>query len=269
MRNSMDKRREELEELKADLHLALLMDEYAERMGKQVREEAEAAFERGELEMPPELDARCRALISEAPAAEAKKKPMRAAMRYALVAALSIILLLGTLIAVQAAGIDVFGSIATWTDSVFHFQTKDDTVIERQSVESENQIQIALREMGMPVELAPTWFPEGYEIQNVDVSGVDDPILVVQCDIQKDNYPLINVIIKKSNQFDFNNTELEKQTDPPMLYTSNSRVFYIFKNADRWVGCWSDSDYRITISGVSTEDQLVSIIDSIGGNLND
>ena len=51
----MDKRREELEERRADLHLALLMDEYAERMGKQVREEAEAAYERGELEMPPEL----------------------------------------------------------------------------------------------------------------------------------------------------------------------------------------------------------------------
>ncbi len=69
----MDKRREELEEQRADLHLALLMDEYAERMGKQIREEAEAAFERGELEISPELDTKCRALISDAPLRKQRK----------------------------------------------------------------------------------------------------------------------------------------------------------------------------------------------------
>ena len=245
------------------------MDEYAERMGKQVREEAEAAFERGELEMPPELDAKCRALISEAPAAEAKKKPMKAATRYALVAALSIALLLGTLIAVQAAGIDVFGSIASWTDSVFHFQTKEDTVAEGQSVESENQIQAALREMGMPVELAPTWFPEGYEIQSVDVSRCDDPVVYVASILQKKGSPSINIVIKKSDLPEFIGAELEKETGQPIQYSTNSKTFFLFENTGTWTGVWSDSEYYINISGVSTEEQLILILQSIGGKTND
>lgn len=264
----MDKRREELEEQKADLHLAMLMDEYAERMGKQVREEAEAAFERGELELPPELDAKCRALISDAPAAEAKKKPMRVVTRYALVAALSIVLLLSTLIAVQAAGIDVFGSIATWTDSVFHFQTAIEAVKEEQSTELENQIQTVLREVGMPAELAPTWFPDGYEIQSVTVNGVNEPVLAVVGVVCKDNSPSIIILIEKSKEQSFStDTIWEKGAQPTKIYTSNDRTFYIFENMGTWTGAWSDSTYCISVSGVASEEELLTLLDRIGGQL--
>lgn len=262
----MDKRREELEEQKADLHLALLMDEYAERMGKQVREEAEAAFERGELELPPELDAKCRALISEAPAAEAKKKPMKAVTRYALVATLSIALLLGTLIAVQAAGIDVFGSLASWSDSVFHFQNETESNPGAINEEQENPIQSALRELGLPVEFAPTWIPDGYEIQSVTISGADEPVLTVTGLVQKEGGSLITVMIEKSNQQGFIvGTVWEKDEHSAETYITNDRTFYIFNNLETWAGVWSDSEYCISLSGFASKEMLEKTLDSIGG----
>lgn len=262
----MDKRREELEEQKADLHLAMLMDEYAEQMGKQAREEAEAAFARGELEMPPELDAACRDLISEAPVAEAAKKPMKTAARYALVAAATIVLLFGTLIAVQAAGIDVFGSIATWTNSVFHFQTTVENVKEDPSAASKNQIQVALDELGIPDELAPTWFPDGYEIQSVTVNGAEEPVLTVTGLVEKDGCSLITVMIEKSTQSGFiRGTIWEKEAQSVELYTANGRAFYIFDNTETWAGVWSDSEYCISVSGLSSKDLLKRTLNSIGG----
>ena len=265
----MDKRREELEEQKADLHLAMLMDEYAERMGKQVREEAEAAFERGELELPPEPDAKCRAMISDAPDADKKKKPMRAVTRYALVAALSVALLFGTLIAVQAAGFDIFGSIATWTDSVFRFHNDYDDKPTDLDESLNNPIKTALRELGIPEDLSPVWLPDGYEFHDVVASDREDPFGIVAGVAEKAGSPSINIVIKRSNQQEFISTELEKETTTPILYTTNSRTFYVFENTGTWTGIWSDSEYSISIYNVSTKEQLISIIDSIGGNSND
>jgi hypothetical protein len=260
----MDKRREELEELQADIHLAMLMDEHAERMGKRVRDEAEAAFEKGELEIPPELDAACRALISEASAAEAKKKPMRAITRYALVAALSIVLLFGMLIAVQAAGIDVFGSIATWTDSVFHFGNND-SMTEEKTVPT-NQIQDALRDNGMPPELAPCWLPNGYEITSVNVSSSGDSRMV-NSTVNNSSAEPFYIIIEQNSAEDMSTyIRIEKDAQQVETYIWNEKTYYVFTNEGSWVAVWFDGDYAIKIFGLQTKRELYTILESIGAN---
>ena len=117
----MDKRRQELEELQNDIHLALLMDEYADSMGAEVRAEAEKAFDTGEITIPQEVDDACLSILSQTAKIEDPKKSTKTVARYLLVAAATVIALLGTMIAVQAAGINVFGRLASWTSSVFHY----------------------------------------------------------------------------------------------------------------------------------------------------
>lgn len=59
--------------------------------------------------------------LESAPAASAKPKPRHTALRTALVAVIAAACLLSCMVVVQAAGLDVFGSIARWTDSLFGF----------------------------------------------------------------------------------------------------------------------------------------------------
>lgn len=59
--------------------------------------------------------------LESAPAVSAKPKPRHTALRTALVAVIAAACLLSCMVVVQAAGLDVFGSIARWTDSLFGF----------------------------------------------------------------------------------------------------------------------------------------------------
>ena len=101
----MDKRRQELEELQDDIHLALLMDEYAESIGAEVRAEAEKAFETGELTIPKEVDDACISILAQTTKAERSKKPTKTVIRHLLVAAATVVALLGTLMVVYSASL--------------------------------------------------------------------------------------------------------------------------------------------------------------------
>ena len=54
------------EERNGLVSLGTMMYDYAEKLGQQVREKADAAFARGELTIPPELDESIRRMIEEA-----------------------------------------------------------------------------------------------------------------------------------------------------------------------------------------------------------
>ena len=164
----MDKRRQELEELHDDIHLALLMDEYANSMGAQVRVEAEEAFTSGELAIPREADDACRSILAQTTRTENRKKSSRSLARYLAVAAATIVVLFGTLVVVQASGIDVFGKLASWTDSVFHYNSNSKAK-DSQGEESGpyKEIEAALRELGLPVEFAPSRLPEGFSVTSL------------------------------------------------------------------------------------------------------
>ena len=168
----MDKRRQELEELQDDIHLALLMDEYADSMGTQVRKNAEKAFEAGEMTIPQELDDACATILAHTTRVEHSKQSARTVTRYLLVAAATVVALLCTLMVVQAAGVNVFGKLASWTDSVFHYNTEKKPVQPEENPFAE--IKTALSDLGLPVELAPCRLPDGYSITSIKQSETTD-----------------------------------------------------------------------------------------------
>lgn len=94
----MDQRRQQLIEQYEDAALSLLMDEYANEEGERLLKEFEEAKKNGDLlEMPAELDAKCRKLIDQTFAKmERKERLKRIGKSVAKVAVLTLILL-GTL----------------------------------------------------------------------------------------------------------------------------------------------------------------------------
>lgn len=58
----------------------------------------------------------------------------------------------------------------------------------------------------------------------------------------------------------------EKDDNLVEEYTSNQRTFYILSNIDSTTAAWSDAQsLEVTISGNISKDEIISIIDSIGG----
>lgn len=97
--------------------LAQLMDDYAEALGAQTLREYEQAEDGAAVD--PALDALCREIIRDSRKVQTSGR--RRALKAAGIAAAIVAALFLTLLGVQAAGVDVFGSIASWTGEVFRF----------------------------------------------------------------------------------------------------------------------------------------------------
>ena len=260
----MDKRRQELEELKDDIHLALLMDEYADSMGAQVRAEAEKAFDTGEITIPQEVDDASRSILSQTAKVERQKKSTKAVAKYLLVAAATVVLLLGTLTVVQASGINVFGRLSSWTDSVFHLNSEE--VLRQPKGEKVHpEIEAALNELDLPVSLAPVWLPDGYTVVEVE-KATDSRRKTVGIVAEKDGRMLQIVIGEYKDEQLIDSTVWEKDPGTPQIYTSNNRTFQLFQNNSKWAGVWADKPYMVSLFGFESLEELQKVIASIGEN---
>lgn len=257
----MDKRRQELEELQDDVHLALLMDEYADSMGAEVRAEVEKAFETGEISIPQEVDDACASILAQTTNHEHSKKSTKTLIRHLLVAAATVIVLLGTLVAVQAAGIDVFGRLASWTDSVFHYSSEE----KLGQIEEEPfaEIETALSNLGIPVEFAPRRLPAGYTVKSITQSETDEMAFVVI--VVENNGRDGQIIIEDYRDIGLiENALWEKNEQAASVFSSNDRDFYLIENEQGWSGTWSDGKYVVSLFSFESIEDLKILIQSIG-----
>ena len=102
------------------------------------------------------------ALPAQAPV---RQRPARRVLRTALVAAVAVVLLLGGMVAAQAAGIDVFRAAAQWTEETFRFSVPDEA---GGAWFEDYRDELSAAAVGE--ELLPTWMPEGYTIADFKVS---------------------------------------------------------------------------------------------------
>ena len=261
----MDKRRQELEELQDDIDLALLMDEYAESMGAEVRAEAEKAFENGEITIPQELDDACASILAQSSKADNHNKSTKTLVRYCLVAAATVVVLMGTLMVAQAAGINVFGKLASWTDSVFRFSSETNT-LQPEDKEELTEIECALSDLGLPTDLAPLRFPEGYAVTNIKKSETEY-VKIVGVSAEMEGQ-MVQVSIEE--HIDAGMTDKaswEKNHQSAQVFISNGRAFYIFENEQGWSASWFDGRYTISLFGYTSYEDILVTIQSIGERL--
>ena len=84
------------------------------------------------------------------------------------------------MVTVQATGIDVFGAVGRWTDSLFYFESGYDSVEkpkEKQFLPAEI-IKDSLLSYRLPSELVPSWFPDGFDISEINFSATEDAQIV-------------------------------------------------------------------------------------------
>lgn len=169
---------------------------------------------------------------------------------------------LALMIGAQAAGIDVFGNLVRWTDETFHF------VLPNRGAEVSpyyEPFRKALEDNGLPGELAPKWYPEGFVTEGPEVEESGHGRLVC---LRFHNAAGKEFAVSVGHRSDFGrlgSKAYEKDVGTVEVYTSGKRSFYIFANfRDTTWATWSEGDIEESIRGNLSVDEIKNIIDSIG-----
>ena len=196
------------------------------------------------------------------PAPTSTKKNRRFRPRKILIVAAVLVLMFGSMLTAQAAGLDVFGAIGRWTEEKFHFEispTSEDGT-------TDYTFREASREKGLPQNLIPTWYPKGFESSEPIDDSIENYVDSVYCEyINKEENRSYSVMV--SRYYDSNSiaaTVYEKDDTKVEIYENNGRNFYIMSNLDTLTATWSDGKMSIDISGQLEINELKHIIDSIG-----
>ena len=192
---------------------------------------------------------------------EPRTRP-RFRMRRGLVVAAILIVMFGSMLTAQAAGLDVFGAIGRWTEEKFHFEitpaSEDGT--------TDYTFREASRKSGLPQSLIPTWYPKGFESSKPIDDSVEDYVDSVYCEYinKEENRSYLAMVSRYYNSNSIAATVYEKDDTEVEIYENNGRNFYIMSNLDTLTATWSDGKMSIDISGQLEINELKHIIDSIG-----
>lgn len=204
--------------------------------------------------------------------AESSRKARPRGLVRRVVVAAAVIALFSVLCA-QAAGFNLLGVFGKWTEEVFGFLSVNgganrDSTSEAAGSDDEVylSIRIALVNHGITEDLAPTWYPKGFEAEAPEVysTKVWDSI---SCYFSGENDEHFEIkIIRYNDPSKMKNPFYEKDDAPVENYVSGGRSFYIFSNLESTAATWSDGEaLTVSIIGNISVDDLKNMIDSMGG----
>ena len=201
-----------------------------------------------------------------------RRRSVRWLTRTALVAAIIAALLLATTVTASAFGYDLWDVIAEWSKETFTFtassQANRSAPDVHQASASSNlegaeysSLQDALDGYGITTPLAPTWIPERFELDSVNVEDTPTFTFFRASYEYCDDVLTINVILHKGSSQQY--SQWQKDNSTPDLYEKAGVSHYLMTNMGRERAVWLTSNYECGVSGDISHEELISIIDSI------
>lgn len=196
--------------------------------------------------------------------------------RTALVAAAAAACMLAAMVTAQAAGVDVFGAMARWTEAVFSFgpvapdsQVSDIPLQEmaEQAAEPSHpgiafiSLQEALDACGMTEVHEPAWLPEGYALGRINVLAEDDPYLRDFEASYTDGEGLISIGIMSYEGAPA--TQVQKIDGPVESVEKNGIMFYHIENSVGRTIAWCSDRYEYYVSSKEGIDILWQVVESM------
>lgn len=193
--------------------------------------------------------------------------PYRRVWRTALVAAAAIVCMFAVMVTAQAAGVDVFGAMARWTEDVFSFGQipPDSMVSDNLNGEAAGPefscLQAAFDAYGMTEVHEPTWLPDGYILEELDVSYLDDPYIETYyaAYVEGENYIHLDIMRYEGEPA----AQVEKTDMPVEAIEKHGITFYLIENMKSHTIAWCTKEYEYYISGKVSKDILWTMVDSM------
>lgn len=171
---------------------------------------------------------------------------------------------LSSMVAAQAFGLDVFGTLARWTEETFHFVSGTTAAAGSEESESIRQeIQEVYDRCGVTVP-APAWYPEGTELLGDIEEKEQEGTSVITCNLTYGD----KAFYIEAQQYHGGERipvhTFEKDTSNIEEYRSNGRLFYVMSNIPDSRATYSNDQVVIVIEGNLSLEVLKQLIDSIG-----
>lgn len=212
----------------------------------------------------------CKRTASAAAVQQPKPEPiqprriMRHSIRVGLAAAVVIVCMFGGMIVVQASGVDVFGAIARWTESVFTFNNSDLRGTDNHPSYNESipdeykELQAVLQERRLPLYVPA--IPEDFVVDEstLYIYPDDEGIRFSVLYIREDDYINYTVIERKINV----NSYYEKDSDKVESFEFGGALYYVFQNEGDTVIAWSIDEFEYALSSNLSSDFLKEILQS-------
>ena len=189
--------------------------------------------------------------------------------RTVLVAAIAIACMFAAMVTAQAAGVDVFGAMARWTQDVFSFGVipPNSEITENLGGEMESQdatgsnqegrfssLQEALDKYGVTMIHEPNWLPEGYALGELEVMCLDDPFLQTFAASYSSGDGHIDIDIM--SYLGTPSMQVEKTDVPVETVEKNGINLHLIENVSSYIVAWYDNQYEYYISGNLSKDIL-------------
>lgn len=195
-----------------------------------------------------------------APGIRSASYRLRRVGRATLVACLAIVSVLGLMIVAQAAGIDVFGTMARWTDEVFSLGTVRSSSVGYVLPEETGEygtLQEALNAYQVTEVSAPTWIPEEYVLESVGAEYWDDiKDLSFTCKYTNGNDKVLILIKNYQNE---PNMQIEKTDVPVETIEVGGRTVYLLENTNNCTATWVTEHFEYVISGALEKTELTQM----------
>ncbi|MCI9264576.1 MAG: hypothetical protein HFF06_08345 [Oscillospiraceae bacterium] len=177
------------------------------------------------------------------------------------IVAATMALLLALMMGAQASGLNVFGTLAYWTDEILHWGS------EQTGIQSKNYQQFLnlLTENDIQKKHAPSWYPSEAIAGNPTVQYSDSAVSIkISFSIADSGSFHINVV-RHTSPSELESGFFEKDYDSVEQYLSHGRTFYIFSNVNSVMATWTDGNLSESIWGGLSLDDIKTMIDSLGG----
>lgn len=178
-------------------------------------------------------------------------------------AAAVVVLLLGGTVTAQGFGVDLWQTIAKWTQETLFLgymgQTEESMGADSNYANPCASLQTALDEFKTERKLVPTWLPEGYVETDVAVSQT--PTQRIFSAVYLSNNQTIRIRI--ANYLGSHPSEIEQSEDLVEIYEVGGVSYYIFQNVDQLKAAWVVENYECSIFGSVSLSDMKTMIDSI------
>lgn len=218
--------------------------------------EAYADFQRTLRNIQPEPE----------PVPTKRPRRFRTVLRTALAAALVVACIFGGMLTAQAAGIDVFGAIARWTEDLFSFGNipshgAEDTEKPKLGYAGMpesgqfDSLQDALDYYGITEVKAPTWLPDSYELTKISVTDIPgSDYFFLDATYENDDTTICFNIRRYA---DIPEQQVEKEGTVVGTFEFHGITFSMIENSHNRIIAWTTEQYECYISGAYDLDQNV------------
>lgn len=178
-------------------------------------------------------------------------------------AAAVVVLLLGGTVTAQGFGVDLWQTIAKWTQETLFLgymgQTEESMGADSNYANPCASLQTALDEFKTEKKLVPTWLPEGYVETDVAVSQT--PTQRIFSAKYDGNGKSLRIRI--ADYLSAHPSEIEQSDSLIEIYEVAGVSYYIFQNVDQLKAAWVVENYECSIFGSVSLSEMKTMIDSI------